>query len=132
MVDAWKLADEVVASSSACQNVAAHDRVKRLGDACHKACKEVFAAGEEILEGCNHDTYKRSIYKPQLEKGDPQQINVKVGGEFLDIAAISPLVASAASFNIHRVYHDDQVEGLEDELAKRLQRALKKKLHRSW
>jgi hypothetical protein len=38
-------------------------------------------------------------------------------------------VASAASFNIHRVYYDEQVEGQGDKLAKRLQRALKEKLH---
>lgn len=128
MVDAWKLADEVVASSKEFKRRPAHDRVAKIGKACDEACKDVLKASEAILTGCYHDTYNRPIYKPKFENGDAQQINVKVGGEFLDIAAISPLVASAASFNIHRVYYDAQIEGQRDELTTRLQRALKEKL----
>lgn len=131
MVDAWKLADEVVASSHALKGVPAHDRVTKIGTACGEACKEVLGASEEILTGCYHDTYNRPIYKPKLENGHAQQINVKVGGDFLDIAAISPLVASAASFNIHRVYYDEGVEGQGYELTERLQHTLKEKLHQT-
>lgn len=128
MVDAWKLADEVVASSHSLQSVSAHERVTKIGSACDDVCREVLKSRDAILAGCHHDTYNRPIYKQKLENGDAQQINVKVGGEFLDIAAISPLVASAASFNIHRVYYDEQVEGQGDELTTRLQRSLREKL----
>jgi len=129
MVDAWKLADEVVASSHTLGSVSAHDRVTKIGSACDEVCKEVLGSKDGILAGCYYDTYNRPIYKPRLENGDAQQINVKVGGDFLDIAAISPLVASAASFNIHRVYYDNRIENQGDELTTRLQRALKEKLH---
>lgn len=96
--------------------------------ACDEVCKEVLGADDGIFTGCYHDTYNRPIYKPKLQNGEAQQINVKVGGEFLDIAAISPLVASAASFNIHRVYYDEQVESQGDERKERLQLALREKL----
>lgn len=42
-----------------------------------------------------------------IRGGHPQQINVGVEGQVLDIASISPIVASAASFKIHRIYYDD-------------------------
>jgi len=129
MVDAWKLADEMVASSKEFRGVPAQDRVARIGTACDEACKEVLGASEEILTGCYHDTYNRPIYKPKFENGDAQQINVKVGGDFLDIAAISPLVASAASFNIHRVYYDERIDGQGQELTTRLKGALEKALN---
>ncbi len=80
------------------------------------------------LKGCYHDIYTRPIYKPKFEKGDAQQINVKVGGDYLDIAAISPLVASAASFNIHRVYYDERIHNQGTELTARLQGALREAL----
>lgn len=129
MIDAWKLADEAVASSHALKGVSAHERVAKIGSACDEVCKEVLGASEEILTGCYHDTYNRPIYKPKFENGDAQQINVKVGGDYLDIAEISPLVASAASFNIHRVYYDERIDGQGQELTARLKSALKKALN---
>ncbi|WP_291729872.1 hypothetical protein [Leisingera sp. F5] len=80
MVDAWKLADEQIARSRASKEMHAHDRVKRIEEACDQACKEILASEEAVLRGCYHDTYNRAIYKPKLENGDAQQINVKVGG----------------------------------------------------
>ncbi|WP_323780855.1 HD domain-containing protein [Leisingera sp.] len=129
MVDAWKLADEQIARSGASKKMHAHDRVKRIEEACVQACKEVLTSEDAVLRGCYHDTYNRPIYKPKFENGDAQQINVKVGGEYLDIAAISPLVASAGSFNIHRVYYDERVNGQGDELTTRLRVALEKALN---
>lgn len=60
--------------------------------------------------------------------GDPQQINVEVGGKIVDIASISPVVASAASFNIHRIYYDDRVAGHGQMLEKELRASISKKL----
>ncbi|MGR3822546.1 MAG: HD domain-containing protein [Salipiger marinus] len=128
MVDAWKLADEIAASSPSFTGVPAHDRVAKIAHACEVACEKVLGSQDAVLKGCYHDLYTRPIYKPKFEKGDAQQINVKVGGDYLDIAAISPLVASAASFNIHRVYYDERIHNQGTELTARLQGALREAL----
>ena len=129
MVDVWKLADEKISNIHASKGMSAHDRVKRIGDACSLVCSEVVSKDGAAMSECYYDTYNRPIYKPKFKSGDPQQINVKVGGDFLDIAAISPLAASDASFNIHRVYYDERVEGQKDELESRLKSALDKTLN---
>lgn len=50
-------------------------------------------------KGCYYDKYPREIYKPRnIDGGHPQQINVEVGGKIVDIASISPIVASVARF----------------------------------
>ena len=107
MHDVWKIADEVSSADPRMRELGAVDRVARLHAACQAVCTEIALDKDLWIDGCYYDTYDRPIYKPRNADGDPQQINVEVGGKIVDIASISPLVASAASFNIHRIYHDD-------------------------
>lgn len=124
MVDAWKLADELVAQSQTLQNLSATERVNKIDAACRGACKKIINDEDFAGSQCHYDTYDRPIYKPKFESGHPQQINVKVGGEFLDIASISPIVASAATFNIHRVYYNERTEGMASLLDTKLRDAI--------
>ena len=111
MVDIWRIADEVAASDAVVQKMLAADRVELLHKVCTYVASEVSGDKDVWLEGCYYDKYDRPIYKPKkIAEGHPQQINVQVGGKIVDIVSISPLVASAATFNIHRVYYDDAVE----------------------
>ncbi len=124
MLDVWKSADEVAAEASSMKGLNAVDRVAKLNSACAAACDAISQEADVWVEGCYYDTYDRPIYKPRNAAGDPQQINVEVGGKIVDIASISPLVASAASFNIHRVYYDDAQFGLGDRLTTRFKSKL--------
>jgi hypothetical protein len=63
-----------------------------------------------------------------VDGGDPQQINVEVGGKVVDIASISPIVASAARFSIHRIYYDEAEEGLGERLGTAIQERVKIRL----
>lgn len=112
MVDIWKIADEVAAGDVGVQELAAVDRVAFLHGICKTVSAEIAVDEKVWIKGCYYDKYDRPIYKPlNMAGGHPQQINVQVGGEIVDIASISPVVASAASFNIHRIYYDDAIEG---------------------
>ncbi len=125
MIDIWKIADEVMASRSSNMDLAAPARVERIGAICEAVAKEV-QADPAIWSGeCYYDNAGRQIYKPKgMLGGHPQQINVSVEGQVLDIASISPIVASAASFKIHRIYYDDRkfnrVEALKESIRDRV------------
>ncbi|CAN7309344.1 hypothetical protein LJR030_002780 [Rhizobium sp. LjRoot30] len=60
--------------------------------------------------------------------GHPQQINVEVGGKIVDIASISPIVASAATFSIHRIFFDDADEGLDNRLSSEICLGIRREL----
>lgn len=130
MLDVWKMADEVVSSGAIASALPAATRVETIDSVCGDVCLEL--QEDEALWGsdCYYDTYGRPIYKRKgTLGGDPQQINVEVGGQIIDIASISPLVASAASFNIHRIYYDDQNEDKEALLKSRIKDLLQTKLN---
>ncbi|MDW9409069.1 HD domain-containing protein [Sinorhizobium meliloti] len=109
MIDIWKVADEVLATRSGTKALTATSRVERIEAICRAVAKNLQEDSSVWSDSCYYDTYNRPIYKPMgVVGGHPQQINVSVGGQILDIASISPVVASAASFNIHRIYYDDR------------------------
>jgi len=127
-IDVWKIADQV-ATGTVIEKLAAPDRVKHLKEMCAEVCKELNERGEFSEDSYYYDTYDRPIYKPKyIIGGDSQQINVKVGDTIVDIASISPIVASAASFNIHRIYYDDKIADLEQKINTKLNSALKDKI----
>ncbi|MBJ7576952.1 HD domain-containing protein [Devosia sp. MC532] len=108
MIDIWKVADDVLATQSTTTSIAAISRVQLLERICVAVAAKLQRDCSIWTDSCYYDTYNRPIYKPKaVVGGDPQQINVCVGGQILDIASISPVVASAASFNIHRIYFDE-------------------------
>lgn len=107
MHDIWKFADEAAAQDSNLQKLDAPTRVARLHKICRQVAEELSNNEDLWTEACYYDKYPRPIYKPRfIAGGHPQQINVEVGGKVVDIASISPIVASTASFNIHRIYYD--------------------------
>ncbi|MBX5166768.1 MULTISPECIES: HD domain-containing protein [unclassified Rhizobium] len=109
MIDVWKIADEVMALRSTKLDLAAPERVERIGAICDAVAKEIQEDPAIWSSDCYYDNAGRQIYKPKgIRGGHPQQINVGVEGQVLDIASISPIVASAASFKIHRIYYDDR------------------------
>lgn len=111
-IDIWRIADDVSASNVRVEKLGAIERVELLHQVCSAAASEVSDDKEAWIDGCYYDKYDRPIYKPKkVADGHPQQINVQVGGKVVDIASISPVVASSATFNIHRIYYDDAVEG---------------------
>ncbi|WP_112324256.1 HD domain-containing protein [Oceanibium sediminis] len=113
MLDVWRLADDVAAGNSAVKAMKAGQRVKVLNQVCTEASECLQKQGSLWTEGCYYDRYPREIYKQRnIDGGHPQQINVEVGGKIVDIASISPIVASAARFSIHRIYYDDADPGL--------------------
>ncbi|MGR9343480.1 HD domain-containing protein [Rhizobium leguminosarum] len=129
MLDVWKLADEVAAQDGTLANLDAAQRVGVLHDICEKVSEDLHKKSGLWTEACYYDKYPRPIYKPlHTEGGHPQQINVEVGGEIVDIASISPIVASAASFSIHRIYFDDADEGLGERLASEIQSSIRRGL----
>lgn len=129
MLDVWKIADEVATGYSYMKALSAAERVIKLHDACKAACEEVKKKKHLWTDGCYYDSYDRPIYKPKyVVGGNSQQINVDVGGKIVDIASISPLVASAASFNIHRVYYDDHDSDQGQKLEQELRAAVIQKL----
>lgn len=129
MHDIWKFADEAAAQDSNLQKLDAQTRVARLHKICRQVAEELSNTEDLWNEACYYDKYPRPIYKPRfIEGGHPQQINVEVGGKVVDIASISPIVASTASFNIHRIYYDDGVESQGDRLAKAIRASIAQKL----
>lgn len=129
MHDIWKFADKAAAQSTELQNLNASARVARLHEICKQVAEELRDTAELWTDSCYYDNYPRPIYSLKLATGGhPQQINVEVGGEIVDIASISPIVASTASFNIHRIYYDDDVDHLGDNLAKNIESSVQRKL----
>lgn len=129
MFDIWKMADEVAASNRSVQTLSAVDRVALIHSVCKSVSAEVSGDKNIWIEGCYYDKYDRPIYKPlNMVNGAAQQINVEVGGKIVDIASISPIVASAASFNIHRIYYDDTVNGHGERLEATLRDSAKRHL----
>jgi HD superfamily phosphohydrolase len=111
-IDIWRIADDAAASNVQVEKLGAIERVKLLNKVCSSVAFEISENEKVWIDGCYYDKYDRPIYKPKnMANGHPQQINVQVGGKVVDIASISPVVASAATFNIHRIYYDDAVEG---------------------
>lgn len=124
-IDVWKVADQL-ATGSHVENLGAQDRVKLLSKACAETCKKLDLGSASENNSYYYDTYGRPIYKPKnIVGGDAQQINVRVGEAIVDIASISPIVASAASFNIHRIYYDDHIAGLDQKINDQITDSLK-------
>lgn len=117
MHDIWKHADEAAANSPKMNCIGASRRVKILNSVCELVSQDLIHQTGTWSGSCYYDNYPRKLYTPlNKEGGDPQQINIEVGGKVVDIASISPIVASAARFSIHRVYYDETEEGLGDRL----------------
>ncbi|MBY5664928.1 HD domain-containing protein [Rhizobium leguminosarum] len=128
-IDVWKILDQAAVSRSAVQKLPAGHRVRKFDEICEQVCKEITGDGSPWADDCYHDTYDRPIYKPRdVEGGHPQQINVEVGGQIRDIASISPLVASAASFNIHRIHYDESKFSRVDNLTSEIRKLVAAKL----
>ncbi|ESW78194.1 phosphohydrolase [Mesorhizobium sp. LSJC285A00] len=122
MLDVWKMVDEIAAEKPNILALSAAERVREVGKICEEICEEIKADSNLWSSDCYYDTADRSIYKPmKIPGGHPQQINVGVGGKVMDIASISPLVASSASFKICRIYYDerkyDKVDSLKSALS---------------
>jgi len=131
MIDIWKVADEILASRSEVFELTAKTRVERIEAVCKAVAARLQKETSIWSDGCYYDTYNRPIYKPMgVVGGDPQQINVSVGGQILDIASISPVVASAASFNIHRIYYDDRKVCNADDLKRVIREAVETEMAR--
>ncbi|WBX88491.1 HD domain-containing protein [Achromobacter mucicolens] len=129
MLDIWKFADELAAENSAMRGVSASRRVEVLNTVCERVAQHI--QGQSVLwtETCSYDNYPRKIYKPlNVEGGHPQQINVEVGGKIVDIASISPIVASSARFSIHRIFHDDAEKGLGEKLRAEIRSKIQREL----
>lgn len=129
MIDIWKVVEEAAASNDSVRKLTAFERLEKLHAVCNSVAQEIAEDKDVWLDGCYYDTYDRPIYKPlRKDGGDSQQINVKVGGKIVDIASISSIVASAASFNIHRIYYDDQILGQEEKLRSAIRGSVKRQL----
>lgn len=123
--DVWAAAELIAVRNDWYLALPAADRAAVLHMACADACVQVQSDQDVWHDSCHYDTYRRQIYKAEhVRDGHPQQINVEHGGSIVDIASVSPIVASAATFTTHRVYYDDAVEGL----AGRLKAAITGKL----
>lgn len=128
MLDVWRIADQVYANYPPLRPSSATDRVQKIGEACKTVCKKITQMDEYWDKNFYYDTYDRPIYKPRnVNGGHPQQINVEVGGKIIDINSISPIVASSASFNIHRIYFEENNEKTK-QLEKKLFQMLKDEL----
>jgi len=119
MIDIWKIVDELASTNKKIQELTATERVEKLNYICKETALQISLDRKTWKPGCYYDKYDRPIYKTKKAiDGHPQQINVQVGGRIMDIASISPIVASAASFNIHRIYYDDADAGQGETLEK--------------
>jgi len=129
MLDIWKLADDVAAGNSAVKEMDAGRRVEVLNQVCAQASEDLQKRDKLWTEACYYDKYPREIYKPRkIDGGHPQQINVEVGGKIVDIASISPIVASAARFSIHRIFYDDADAGLGSRLESEIRTGVRTRL----
>lgn len=124
-IDVWAAAELIAVRNEWYLALPAADRAQVLHWACTEACEQVQSDQEVWHDSCHYDSYRRQIYKAEnISGGYPQQINVEHGGKIVDIASVSPIVASAATFTTHRIYFDDAVGGL----AGRLKAAITRKL----
>ncbi|AMN56377.1 phosphohydrolase (plasmid) [Labrenzia sp. CP4] len=129
MVDIWKVADEALAARVGTSKLTALSRVQLIEGICKAVAEKLQADSSIWSDSCYYDTYNRPIYKTRgVVGGHPQQINVSVGGKILDIASISPVVASAASFNIHRIYYDDKKSPKVDNLKRAIRELIEAEL----
>lgn len=128
-IDVWKIADQITSEKRYFQKMSASERSKEIHIICKDVCSDISHNKKFLQKNCFYDAYDRPIYKAKnIQGGDPQQINIKVGEEFFDIASISPLVASAASFNIHRIYYDDKNDNFAAKIEKSIRSAIKNKI----
>jgi hypothetical protein len=107
MVDLWRLADELYSELGLESKYTAKSRVEILNEICPMAFKKLCEKHLDWKTHLFYDNYSRKVYSPASSgKGSPQQININIGGNFVDIFDMSPIVASSASFHIHRLYFD--------------------------
>jgi HD superfamily phosphohydrolase len=107
MVDLWRLADELYSELELENKYTAKSRVEILNEICPMAFKKLCEKHLDWKPHLFYDHHSRKVYSPASSgKGSPQQINIKIGGKFVDIFDMSPIVASSASFHIHRLYFD--------------------------
>lgn len=129
MHDIWKFADEAAAGDVKVKKLDASRRLDVLNKVCTRVSEHLQTRNGLWTETCWYDKYPRDIYKPRnIEGGHPQQINVEVGGKIVDIASISPIVASAARFSIHRIFYDDADVGLGSRLEAEIRASVKREL----
>ncbi|MGK8641217.1 HD domain-containing protein [Brucella anthropi] len=129
IIDIWKIADDVAANMPSILKLSTAERMTLFGAVCKSVAESVRADDGLWTDACYYDHYDRPIYnRKDRIGGHPQQINVKVGEAIVDVASISPMVASAASFNIHRIYYDDQRFQRGRELGARVRDLLKSEL----
>lgn len=109
-IDIWKIAEKHIYSSESEENIPATRRVEIIDNNCKKAIEEL-KRNPRWTSNFHYDNYDRPIYKPKnIKGGSPEQINVQIGDEIMDIAVTSPIVASAATFNIHRIHYDEKFD----------------------
>ncbi|MEP3895237.1 MAG: HD domain-containing protein [Paracoccaceae bacterium] len=107
MVDLWRLADEFYSELGLESKYTAKSRVEILNEICPMAFEKLCEKHLDWKPHLFYDNYSRKVYSPASSgKGSPQQININIGGNFVDIFDMSPIVASSASFHIHRLYFD--------------------------
>lgn len=110
MVDLWRLADELYSELGLENKYTAKSRVDILNDICPMAYKKVCEKHSDWETQLFYDRYSRRVYSPASSgNGGSQQINIKIGDKFVDIFDMSPIVASSASFHLHRLYFDPDV-----------------------
>ncbi|MGH1330671.1 MAG: HD domain-containing protein [Paracoccaceae bacterium] len=131
MLDVWKIADEIFSQLNLGKNLSASQRVKLLNHVCPKVIQTIKEEGLNWHSTFHYDNYSRQVYKPQGKRGgDPQQINIMLGNECVDIFEMSPLVSSSASFHIHRIYYDESVFHDISGLEQRLRACLREQISR--
>lgn len=105
MVDLWRLADELYSELGLETKYTAKTRVEILNEICPMAFEKLCDKHLNWEPYLFYDNYSRNVYSPAPGgEGSPQQINIKIGGKFVDIFDMSPIVASSASFHTHRLY----------------------------
>jgi len=110
MVDLWRLADELYSELGLENKYTAKSRVEILNEICPRAFEKLCEKHSDWAANLFYDNYSRRVYSPAYSgKGSPQQINIKIGDKFVDIFDMSPIVASSASFHIHRLYFDPDI-----------------------
>lgn len=107
MVDLWRLADQLYSELGLEEKYTAKSRVEILNEICPMAFESLCEKHTEWKPYLFYDRYSRKVYSPAPSgKGGSQQINIKIGDNFVDIFDMSPIVASSASFHIHRLYFE--------------------------
>jgi HD superfamily phosphohydrolase len=125
-IDIWSLADEIYSELGLGLTHSAKQRVGILNHACPSAYKVVKKEYPELIAPTSYDKASRVVYKPSGKKGGKaQQINIRIGDEYVDVFQMSPIVASSASFHIHRLYYDADIYLDASKLKEQLRKALK-------